>query len=82
MTLQEMRAKLWHGDVSNVAKECGVSTQTVRQVLFGRVVNTYSAILVTECMELTINQREERTKVLNQIKEKLEQKDGAKQDNG
>lgn len=60
-----MKNNLKFGDVSMIAKEVGCSTTTVQLALDGRI-DTLMAKVVKDYAEIIVQQREERTKFLEE----------------
>jgi len=73
MEYTEIKKQLKFGDVSTIAKEVGVSCQTVQMVIRGEITHTPAAQAVMAGLQMLFNQRAERvaflTKRIAELKE-------------
>lgn len=64
MDYTEIKSQLQFGDVSTIAKECGVSAQTVQCVIRGENRHTIAGQAVMQALEFIFNQRAARQQYL------------------
>jgi predicted transcriptional regulator len=74
MEYTEIKTQLVFGDVSTIAKECGVSAQTVQCVIRGENRHTIAGQAVMKALEFILSQRAERQEYLRKFIAELKAK--------